>query len=269
MAKTVKKTTKLAPKAVAKPVAKAPVKKSVAKPVAKAPVKKSVAKSVAKAPVKKVVAKPVAKKTAVKPVAKKSVAKAPVKKTVAKPAVKTPVKKAAVKKPITKKAEDKSTRIAQHRKKIQEIKNNYEGPITPAIESDDDYGDYKPNIIGRTRFNDAELLEFRILINKKIAEAREELTFYQDQMKESEMNDDDIKFSGMEDGGHTNDKEHLSSMANRQIKFIQNLESAIVRIENKTYGICRATGNLIDKKRLMAVPHATLSMEGKLGGKKK
>jgi RNA polymerase-binding transcription factor DksA len=86
-------------------------------------------------------------------------------------------------------------------------------------------------------------------------------------MKESEMNDDDIKFSGMEDGGHTNDKEHLANMSNRQIKFIQNLENALIRIENKTYGICRATGDLIDKKRLMAVPHATLSMAAKMGKK--
>jgi RNA polymerase-binding transcription factor DksA len=84
------------------------------------------------------------------------------------------------------------------------------------------------------------------------------------------LNDDDIKFTGMEDGGHTNEKEHLSNMANRQIKFIQNLENALIRIENKTYGICRKTGNLIEKKRLMAVPHATLSMEAKTdGGKKK
>jgi RNA polymerase-binding transcription factor DksA len=89
-------------------------------------------------------------------------------------------------------------------------------------------------------------------------------------MKERELNDDDIKFTGMEDGGHTNEKEHLSNMANRQIKFIQNLENALIRIENKTYGICRKTGNLIEKKRLMAVPHATLSMEAKTdGGKKK
>ena len=114
-----------------------------------------------------------------------------------------------------------------------------------------------------------ELNEFKAIINKKLGGAREELNFYQDQMKESEMNDDDIKFSGMEDGGHTNDKEHLSTMANRQTKFIQNLENALIRIENKTYGICRMTGKLIDKKRLKAVPHATLSMEAKTKGKKR
>lgn len=306
MAKTVKKTKKAASKKdvvkstakksdakASKPVAKKAVpkpvaKKTVAKPaVKKAAPKSTVKKASSKAPAKKAAAKPVAKKTAVKSVANKTVAKPAVaKKTVTKPLAKksaakqvkkAPVKKVVtnnkeskpvVKKSVSKKIEDKTTRIAQHRKKIQEIKNNYDGPVTPVVE-DDDYGNYKPNIIGRTRFSDAELLEFKTLINKKIAEAREELNFYQEQMKESEMNDDDIKFSGMEDGGHTNDKEHLSSMANRQIKFIQNLEAAIVRIENKTYGICRMTGNLIAKQRLMAVPHATLSMEAKTGGKKK
>lgn len=305
MAKTVKKTKKAASKKdvvkstakkseakASKPVARkeAPkpvAKKTIAKPAVKKAAPKPVAKKVAeKAPAKKAVAKPVTKKSAVKAVAKKTVAKPAAKKAVTKPVAKksaakqvkkAPVKKVVtnkkeskpvVKKSVSKKIEDKTTRIAQHRKKIQEIKNNYDGPVSPVVE-DDDYGNYRPNIIGRTRFSDAELLEFRILINKKIAEAREELNFYQEQMKESEMNDDDIKFSGMEDGGHTNDKEHLSSMANRQIKFIQNLEAAIVRIENKTYGICRMTGNLIAKQRLMAVPHATLSMEAKTGGKKK
>ena len=135
---------------------------------------------------------------------------------------------------------------------------------------EDEYAEISGPFIGHTRYNDEELNEFRRLINGKIKEAREELEFYQEAMRESELNDDDIKFTGMEDGGHTNEKEHLSNMANRQIKFIQNLENALIRIENKTYGICRKTGNLIDKKRLMAVPHATLSMEAKTeGGKKK
>lgn len=203
--------------------------------------------------------KPIAKATAKKTTTSKPSAK----KTTAK---KTTVKKTT--KPAVKKVEDKQSRMAQHRKKIQEIKNNYEGPVKNDTE-EENYDEYRLPIIGRTRFSDVELAEFKALIQGKIDEARGELNFYQEQMKESEMNDDDIKFSGMEDGGHTNDKEHLSSMANRQIKFIQNLESAIIRIENKTYGICRMTGNLIDKKRLMAVPHATLSMEAKLGEKKK
>jgi RNA polymerase-binding transcription factor DksA len=175
--------------------------------------------------------------------------------------------KPSSKKPVIKPTqEDKVAKMVLRRKKIQEIKNNYE---TPTESQEENYDNYKLPIIGRTRFSDAELNEFRTIINRKLAEAREELNFYQDQMKESEMNDDDIKFSGMEDGGHTNDKEHLSAMANRQVKFIQNLEGALIRIENKTYGICRMTGNLIDKKRLAAVPHATLSMEAKIGVKKR
>ncbi|MFN5847273.1 MAG: TraR/DksA C4-type zinc finger protein [Chitinophagales bacterium] len=299
---------KLAKKNVTKPVAKKVVaKKSVAKPVAKKAVaKKSVTKPVAKKVVaktaaKKSVAKPVAKKatpkkaaanntkvlrvapsargvvidkklsskerkkTAVKPVAKKVVAKPVAKKVSPKPSVKKEAKPNSLT-PASIIKEDKSAKLALRRKKIQEIKNNYE---SPSKNEEDNFDNYRLPIIGRTRFNDADLNEFRAIINKKLAEAREELNFYQDQMKESEMNDDDIKFSGMEDGGHTNDKEHLSAMANRQVKFIQNLEGALVRIENKTYGICRMTGNLIDKKRLLAVPHATLSMEAKTGAKKK
>lgn len=273
---TVKKTKgkPVAKKTVTKPAVKKVVaKKSVAKPVAKKSTAKPVAKKTASKPVakktapKKSIVKPVVKKSTAKPVAKKTAPKPVAKKAVAKKSVVKPVKKSSVKLSTTK-PEEKQAKLAQRRKKIMEIKNNYDGPVN-ANYDEDNYDDYKLPIIGRTRFSDAELNEFKTLISKKIAEAREELNFYQDQMKESEMNDDDIKFSGMEDGGHTNDKEHLSAMANRQIKFIQNLESALVRIENKTYGICRMTGNLIDKKRLMAVPHATLSMEAKLGGKKK
>ena len=82
----------------------------------------------------------------------------------------------------------------------------------------------------------------------------------------SEDNDDEQKYSGLDDGTGTVEKEYLSNMGGRQIKFIQNLENALIRIENKTYGICRKTGLLIDKKRLIAVPHATLSMEAKMSG---
>jgi RNA polymerase-binding transcription factor DksA len=137
-------------------------------------------------------------------------------------------------------------------------------------DQEDEFYEYNGPIIGHTRYTDEELEEFKTLIHAKIKEARAELEFYQETIKERELNDDDIKFTGMEDGGHTNEKEHLSNMANRQIKFVQNLENALIRIENKTYGISRKTGNLIDKKRLMAVPHATLSIEAKTdNGRKK
>lgn len=120
----------------------------------------------------------------------------------------------------------------------------------------------------KTRYSDKELAEFRELIEKKLASAREELKAYQDQIKATEDNDDDQKYTGLEDGTGTVEKEYLSNMAGRQIKFIQNLENAMIRIENKTYGICRKTGKLIEKQRLLAVPHATLSMEAKMSGDK-
>ena len=268
---------KLVAKAPAKKLAAKPaVKKVTAKPATKKPVAKIVSKKlVAKAPAKKLAAKPLPKKAAPKKVASAKPVKQIAKKPAAKPTPSKVVKiaapivkgKTSIKKPVIKPTqEDKVAKMVLRRKKIQEIKNNYE---TPTESQKENYDNYKLPIIGRTRFSDAELNEFRTIINKKLAESREELNFYQDQMKESEMNDDNIKFSGMEDGGHTNDKEHLSAMANRQVKFIQNLEGALIRIENKTYGICRMTGNLIDKKRLAAVPHATLSMEAKIGVKKR
>ena len=120
----------------------------------------------------------------------------------------------------------------------------------------------------KTRYSDKELAEFRELIEKKLASAREELKAYQDQIKATEDNDDDQKYTGLEDGTGTVEKEYLNNMAGRQIKFIQNLENAMIRIENKTYGICRKTGKLIEKQRLLAVPHATLSMEAKMSGDK-
>lgn len=120
----------------------------------------------------------------------------------------------------------------------------------------------------KTRYSDQELSEFRELIEKKLASAREELKAYQDQIKATEDNDDDQKYTGLEDGTGTVEKEYLNNMAGRQMKFIQNLENAMIRIENKTYGICRKTGKLIEKQRLLAVPHATLSMEAKMSGDK-
>ena len=88
-----------------------------------------------------------------------------------------------------------------------------------------------------------------------------------DQMQNPGMNagdDSDNSYKTLEDGSSTQEKEYISQLAARQKKFIENLESALVRIENKTYGICRVTGKLISKERLRAVPHTTLSMEAKL-----
>ncbi|MBC8034072.1 MAG: TraR/DksA C4-type zinc finger protein [Chitinophagaceae bacterium] len=116
------------------------------------------------------------------------------------------------------------------------------------------------------RYSDVDLQEFRDLINKKLDAAKKELTYLQGLItRKDEMggDNDDARYMTMEDGSMSMEREQLSQMASRQITFIDHLEKAIMRIENKTYGICRVTGRLIDKARLRAVPHATLSMEAK------
>jgi RNA polymerase-binding transcription factor DksA len=116
------------------------------------------------------------------------------------------------------------------------------------------------------RYSDAELGEFRDLINRKLDAAKKELAYLQGLItRKDEMggDNDDARYMTMEDGSMSMEREQLSQMASRQITFIDHLEKAIMRIENKTYGICRVTGKLIDKARLRAVPHATLSIEAK------
>jgi DnaK suppressor protein len=114
----------------------------------------------------------------------------------------------------------------------------------------------------KTRYSDEELVEFRILIEQKLAKAKEQLRFYLEQMSEMADNSDN-KIKGLDDGIGTAEGERLSDMAGRQRKLIQHLENALVRIRNNSYGICRETGDLIAKERLRAVPHATLSIEAK------
>jgi RNA polymerase-binding transcription factor DksA len=116
----------------------------------------------------------------------------------------------------------------------------------------------------KTRYSDEELLEFKSLIEKKLAVAREQLDFYLRQLSEMADNPDQ-KVKGLDDGAGTAENEQLTSMAARQKKHIQHLENALIRIENKAYGVCRKTGKLISKERLRAVPHATLSIEAKQG----
>lgn len=116
------------------------------------------------------------------------------------------------------------------------------------------------------RYSDSDLNFFKDLINKKLDVAREELARLSDQLKNSNANGTDDTaggYSNIDDGSETLEKEQLGIMAQRSKKFIENLENALIRIQNRTYGICRVTGNLIPKERLMAVPHATLSIEAK------
>lgn len=119
----------------------------------------------------------------------------------------------------------------------------------------------------KNRYSDDELAEFRELILEKLEKARSEFRYYQEQIMLSNSNGTDDTSSGyvtLEEGSMAMDKEHYSQLASRQRKFIDHLENALIRIENKTYGICRETGKLIPKERLRLVPHATLSMEAKL-----
>jgi DnaK suppressor protein len=119
----------------------------------------------------------------------------------------------------------------------------------------------------KTRYNEMELLEFKELINDKIKIAREELLLLASSLNSGNTNGtDDTASSGktLEDGSASLEKESINQLAARQKKFIDQLKAALMRIENKTYGICRDTGELIPKERLRAVPHATLSMAAKL-----
>ncbi|MDR1883292.1 MAG: TraR/DksA C4-type zinc finger protein [Prevotella sp.] len=120
----------------------------------------------------------------------------------------------------------------------------------------------------KTRYSDEELNEFRDIIIEKLNKARTEYDELRAAITNADGNDvtdTSPTFKVLEEGASTLSKEEAGRLAQRQMKFIQNLQSALIRIENKTYGICRETGKLIPKERLRAVPHATLSIEAKNG----
>jgi RNA polymerase-binding transcription factor DksA len=285
--------SKPVPKAAVKSVAKTPAKpvaKTPAKPVAKTP-----AKPVAKTPAKPVVAP----KAPAKPVAKVPV-KQPVAKIPAKPAPKAPLPVKPVPAPVKKEAEvvkptapkkietpqsevvKTAAKLAEIRKaaRAQEAKKVQKPVVMPKINATTSRP-YQPEFTksvldqpnqeysGPTmRYSDGELVEFRELISRKLEAAKKELSYLHGLItRKDEMSGDetDNRYMTMEDGSLSMEREQLSQMASRQIDFIDKLEKALIRIENKTYGICRVTGKLIDKARLRAVPHATLSMEAKVG----
>jgi hypothetical protein len=257
---------------------------SKAKAVKKAkPAKKAVKKP---EPKKKAAAKPV-KKAAVKPVAKKAAPQ--VKKPAAKPVVaKTPAKAAAIKtvkpmvpaKPIAKPAPS-APMLKANAKNAKDIKIAPAKAIALPKLTTKSVRKYQPDFVKSildqpkidlgapiVRYSDAELMEFRELINKKLEDAKKELNYLQGLItRKDEMGGDETenRYMTMEDGSLSMEREQLSQMASRQITFIDHLEKALMRIENQTYGICRVTGKLIDKARLRAVPHATLSIEAKMG----
>jgi RNA polymerase-binding transcription factor DksA len=279
-----KTPVKPAAKKVAKPVAKKPAAKPA--PVKKAVVAAKKAAKPAAKPVKNVVAKAPAKKTApAKPVAAAKKPAAPVKKMPA-PAPAKPVVKAVEKpvvKPIVKKEEPKKSESikASTNIKAKDIKIPVAKPVSIPKLTTTAARKYEPDFTKSVldkapveantptmRYSDTELNEFRELIQRKLEAAKKELTYLQGLItRKDDMGGDegDNRYMTMEDGSLSMEREQLSQMASRQITFIDHLEKAIMRIENKTYGICRVTGKLIDKARLRAVPHATLSIEAKMG----
>ncbi|HEX2606123.1 MAG TPA: TraR/DksA C4-type zinc finger protein [Flavisolibacter sp.] len=285
-------TKKQAPKKAAKaakPAKKAPAPKAAPKKAAKPAAKKAVAKKPAPAPKKAAVKAPAPKKAvkaakpAPKPAAKKA-APAPVKK-VAAPAKKAtpapakqaePVKKPSVAapthqevkpaiKPLPPAPPKKEVPKAPVKVVIPKTSTNkavkYEPDFTKSVLDSHQHEQTGPTM----RYSDGELVEFRELINKKLETAKKELAYLQGLITRKDEGGDmeDGRYMTMEDGSMSMEREQLSQMASRQIQFIDHLEKAIMRIENKTYGVCRVTGKLIDKARLRAVPHATLSIEAK------
>ena len=272
------KSAKKAPpsKTVAKPVAKkaVPVKKSAPVIPAKKPLatKSVTSKSVA-APAKATpgYAKPVIKQAGhAQPAALASKNSVPVKPIVnaPKPVFKEEQKKSII--PTTMPAKSEPKKVIPPAKPVKvvipEMKSKsvrkYEPEFTKSVLDTLHQESTGPTM----RYSDSELGEFRELINRKLDAAKKELAYLQGLItRKDEMggDNDDARYMTMEDGSMSMEREQLSQMASRQITFIDHLEKAIMRIENKTYGICRVTGKLIDKARLRAVPHATLSIEAK------
>ncbi len=268
MATKKKHASKKAAKPVKKAAAKKPAaKKTVKKSAPKKPAPKKAAKHVAKKPAPKVVAKPVAKsarpaagpapKVAAKP-------EAPAQKPVVKkPGTVDPKSLVSIKpkvKPVIKKEPPKPLKMVIP-KTTTKSSVKYEPEFTKSVLDKQAYQSTGPTM----RYSDGDLTEFREIIQRKLDAAKKELTYLQGLItRKDEGGDmDEARYMTMEDGSVSMEREQLSQMASRQITFIDHLEKAMMRIENKTYGICRVTGKLIDKARLRAVPHATLSIEAK------
>jgi RNA polymerase-binding transcription factor DksA len=256
-AKKAKKVKKVARKATAKKAAK----KKVAKKA-----KKIKAKKVSKASTKKVVAKlkpsPVKEEKVIRIISE------------SKPAVQ--VKAAPIVKPEKEKKKTKAE-LADEMETLGEETyswdsgtfsdmKNYE-PTPVFRKPDPPQPKFKGKKDNRTRYSDKELEEFRSIINEKIAEAEKDYELLKNTLAhrdEHGTDDTSPTFKVLEDGSDAMSREEIAQLAARQEKHIQNLKNALIRIENKTYGICRVTGKLIPKERLRSVPHATLSIEAKL-----
>ncbi len=293
-------TKKPIKKAAAKKPAPGKAKpKSVKKVIAPKKVVKSIPASKKQAPKKAIIKKaaPVKGKTKqVKAIVKKVAAKVlPAKKSIVKKPVvvvkKVEQKVKAIAKPpvVVKKVEPKAKAIVKPPVVVKKVvaKNPKDIKITPAkpvvlpkinTKTSKKYQpdftksvlDYKKNDPGAfiIKYSDTELREFKDLILRKMEAAKKELNYLQGlitRKDETGGDESENRYMTMEDGSLSMEREQLSQMASRQITFIDHLEKALMRIENKTYGVCRVTGKLIDKARLRAVPHATLSIEAKMG----
>ena len=265
-AKAAKKSKKVKPAPKSKKPVAAKAKKAVAKKSKKAAPKaapKHIAPKVAapKATAPKAAPKPATKAVTPKAVSKPTAPKQIVEKKVAE-------KKVAVAKKPTQAAPEASTAQASTAAKIAanaqlnffQMPNQRpmaHKPAKPSTTSQD-----------KTRYSDEELKEFQVLINRKLEKAREEYKILKETLNRNNDEGTDATSGGntkvLEDGAETAEKENLSQLAARQQKYITNLENALVRIKNGTYGICSVTGKLISKERLIAVPHTTQSIEAKL-----
>ena len=265
--------TKPVAKAPAKPVAKTPAKpaaKAPAKPVAKAP-----ARPVAKVPAKPVPAPAPKKAEPVKPAPAPGGSRKPTPKKKTLTLSQIPVKAIPgaprpTATPAARSTEKKPTVIIAHRRmenKAKAAKNEGNTMIQYQPETYRSILDEPQEQQGPAyRYSDEDLNEFREIIASRLEAARKELNYLQGlitRKDEAGTDDTENRHMNMEDGSGAMEREQLAQLASRQIQFMGHLEKALVRIENKTYGICRVTGKLIDKARLRAVPHATLSIEAK------
>ncbi len=246
MAKSNKKSSAKATKKIkakAKPASKKSAPKVKAKPVKKAaPVKKVAKKVVAKkvAPAKKIAPKKEVVAKAVKPAKEPKAPKEP--------------------KPLTRKQEAMAIPKTSPQLNIFPILTQRpiaHKPSKPSTTPDD-----------KTRYTEDELKEFEVLIKGKLQKARDEFKILKETLNRNNDAGTDSTSGGntkvLEDGAETAEKENLSQLAARQLKYMTNLENALIRIKNGTYGICTVTGKLISKERLIAVPHTTQSIEAKM-----
>lgn len=255
MAKTKKAPAKAAKKTVkAKPVAKAkkaaPAKAKKAQPKKEKPVAKKAAPKAQSKSAPKAAPKATPKKVVV---AKKEVAKKPAQAVrkqqgeSVKDAPKTPAAAAAK---VAASAQLNFFQMPNQRPMAHK-------PAKPSSNSEE-----------KGRYSEEELKEFEVLINRKLEKAREEYKILKETLNRNNDEGTDATSGGntkvLEDGAETAEKENLSQLAARQQKYITNLENALIRIKNGTYGICSVTGKLISKERLIAVPHTTQSIEAKL-----